>query len=253
MVNKIKLKDRLKSWLVTLGIASVFGLAALGVNAANSYQKASAYVYQDNGTLIFSNDEKTLLANFIYAIFPSSDNGDGQYEYYFEGSYLLKYNDNFYQFNDVTLTTDSGNFHQLYFSDTEGDNYLSYLFDTDTWNLDEGVLLGDSAVSNLVQSFNFQPYGSDYQSLLNYALSYNIPQSSGNFVSALTDFMSLIGGGIVDLAQSIGAGVVSFASGLFLDSGHLSILGGIIGIFAGIALAVGITSKVYTWVSTLGN
>ena len=55
-MKKNKFIDRLKSWLLTLGVASVFGLAALGVNAANSYQKVSAYEYQEDGDLIFAND-----------------------------------------------------------------------------------------------------------------------------------------------------------------------------------------------------
>ena len=66
--------------------------------------------------------------------------------------------------------------------------------------------------------------------------------------------------GIVQLAQGIATGVVAMAKALFLEVNAstgavegLSIFGGIVGIFAGIALAVGITSRVYTWVTTLGH
>ena len=79
-------------------------------------------------------------------------------------------------------------------------------------------------------------------------------------LTVLQEFMQILGGGIVSLAQSIATGVVTLAKALFLevDAGTgavtgLSIFGGIVGIFAGIALAVGITTKVYTWVTTLGN
>lgn len=247
MLNKIKLKDRLKSWLVTLGIASVFGLAALGVNAANSYQKTSAYDFQQNGELRFyldddlqsSNYDADLFCSFVSDYFTenliqqlnvvggwynASDNNDTFLYVSYDDSELI-----------VQLSFESTD---MYFQYNDGHYYLTS--DTD---------------ATLPCYFYILPQTDleFYQSLRNYVLSYYVPQQSGNFVTALTDFMSLIGGGIVDLAQTIGAGVVSFASGLFLDSGHLSILGGIIGIFAGIALAVGITSKVYTWVSTLGN
>lgn len=78
-------------------------------------------------------------------------------------------------------------------------------------------------------------------------------------LAVLQEFMQILGGGIVSLAQSIATGVVTMAKALFLEVDGtgavtgLSIFGGIVGIFAGIALAVGITSKVYTWVTTLGN
>ena len=79
-------------------------------------------------------------------------------------------------------------------------------------------------------------------------------------LTVLQEFMQILGGGIVSLAQFIATGVVTMAKALFLevDAGTgavtgLSIFGGIVGIFAGIALAVGITSKVYTWVTSLGN
>ena len=78
--------------------------------------------------------------------------------------------------------------------------------------------------------------------------------------TALTQFMSLLVDGIETLALGIANGVTVMAKALFLEvdsstgavSG-LSIFGGIVGIFAGIALAVGITSKVYIWVTSLGR
>ena len=74
----------------------------------------------------------------------------------------------------------------------------------------------------------------------------------------LNDFVSILVGGIQDLASGIASGVTAMASALFLqvDDGvvsGLSVFGGIVAIFAGLALAVALTSKVYAWITSLGN
>lgn len=63
-------------------------------------------------------------------------------------------------------------------------------------------------------------------------------------LAVLQEFCQILVGGIVQLAQGIATGVVAMAKALFLevDAGTgavtgLSIFGGIVGIFAGIALA----------------
>lgn len=82
--------------------------------------------------------------------------------------------------------------------------------------------------------------------------------------TALQEFVNILVSGIVDLAQGIAGGVVAMAKALFLDisvdsTTHvetvtgLSIFGGIVAIFAGLALAISITTRVYTWVTSLGN
>lgn len=76
--------------------------------------------------------------------------------------------------------------------------------------------------------------------------------------AALTEFIGLLVGGITSLATGIAQGVASMASELFLTTSEgtvtgLSVFGGIVGIFAGVSLAVGITTRVYTWVTSLGN
>ena len=77
-------------------------------------------------------------------------------------------------------------------------------------------------------------------------------------VEVLGEFVQILVGGIKDLAAGIAGGVVDMAKALFLDTStsgtiKLSMFGGIIAIFAGIALAVGITTKVYLWVTSLGK
>lgn len=78
--------------------------------------------------------------------------------------------------------------------------------------------------------------------------------------AALTEFVQLMVGAITDLATGIASGVSAMAQALFLETDAtthavtgLSVFGGVVGIFAGIALAVGITTKVYIWVTQLGR
>lgn len=77
--------------------------------------------------------------------------------------------------------------------------------------------------------------------------------------AALTEFVGLLVGGITALATGVAQGVSTMASTLFLATDAqgavtgLSAFGGIAGIFAGISLAVGITTRVFIWVQSLGH
>lgn len=76
--------------------------------------------------------------------------------------------------------------------------------------------------------------------------------------TVLQEFISILVGGITQLASGIASGVVSMAQALFLETSEgtvtgLSVFGGLVAIFAGIALAVGITTRVYLWVTSLGK
>lgn len=81
--------------------------------------------------------------------------------------------------------------------------------------------------------------------------------------AVLGEFISILVSGIVDLAEGIAGGVVAMAKALFLETSTseagvttvtgLSVFGGIVAIFAGLALAVSITTRVYTWITSLGN
>lgn len=76
--------------------------------------------------------------------------------------------------------------------------------------------------------------------------------------TVLTEFVNLLVGAIESLGTGIAAGVVNMAKALFLVESQgsitgLSIFGGLVAIFAGIALAVGITTRVYLWVTSLGK
>lgn len=75
----------------------------------------------------------------------------------------------------------------------------------------------------------------------------------------LSEFVGILVSGIVDLAKGIASGVTEMATALFLKTSEqgavtgLSMFGGILAIFAGLSLAIGITTKVYTWITSLGN
>ena len=76
--------------------------------------------------------------------------------------------------------------------------------------------------------------------------------------TVLTEFIQILVGGITSMAQGIASGVTAMAKALFLEESEgvvtgLSAFGGIVAIFAALALAVGITTKVYTWITSLGN
>lgn len=77
-------------------------------------------------------------------------------------------------------------------------------------------------------------------------------------LEVLQEFVSILVGGITQLATGIASGVSTMAQELFLETTEgavsgLSVFGGIVAIFAGLALAVGITTRVFTWVTSLGN
>lgn len=76
-------------------------------------------------------------------------------------------------------------------------------------------------------------------------------------VAVLNEFIALLVGGVTSMATGIAGGIAGMASALFLDTSGttpgLSTFGGIMGIFAGLALAVGITTRVFLWVTSLGK
>lgn len=77
--------------------------------------------------------------------------------------------------------------------------------------------------------------------------------------AVLTEFISLLVGGITSLASGIGSGVQQYVTDLFLKTSEggeitgLSTFGGVVAIFGGIALAVGLTTLIFNWVRSIGN
>lgn len=75
----------------------------------------------------------------------------------------------------------------------------------------------------------------------------------------LQEFIDLLVGGISNLATGIGSGVNGFVQDLFLTVGTdgaitgLSTFGGVVAIFGGVSLAIGLTRLIFGWIRSIGN
>lgn len=248
-MKKNTFRDKLKTWLYTLCIGGFACLLGFGASMTEKYIKASAYEYQENGTfrLNLNNDyDLGLFCSYLYSL----------YGYDFDEN--THYNDITLGFIDEDL--DTYDYTSSYYTITDNGNTIDYDFFDDTdyalltvsYPVVSEETFGKDSTDSLFYLWCL-PSFDGYYSLLNYALSYIAPQSTGNFLTALSDFAQLMVGGIIDLGTGIATGITNMASALFLDNGSLGIVGGIIAMFCGLALACGITSKVYTWCTTLGN
>ena len=76
-------------------------------------------------------------------------------------------------------------------------------------------------------------------------------------ITVLEEIISILVGGITGIAEGIGTGLQTLAESIFLTSSEggvmtLSVFGGLIAVFAGISLAIGLSRWVVSWVSSLG-
>ena len=75
--------------------------------------------------------------------------------------------------------------------------------------------------------------------------------------SVLSEIISLLVAGITGLASGIGEGLSNLVQSIFLTgSGEnltLSTFGGVIVVFAGVTLAIGLSKWVVNWVTSLGS
>lgn len=73
--------------------------------------------------------------------------------------------------------------------------------------------------------------------------------------SILQEIISLLVGGLTQVATGIGSGLQSLVENIFLNSDKtgLSTYGGVIVIFAGVSLAIGLCTRIVSWVTSLGN
>ena len=76
----------------------------------------------------------------------------------------------------------------------------------------------------------------------------------------LREIISLLVGGVSGIASGIGSGLQELVKAIFLtgagtetDPYKLSVYGGLIIVFAGVALAIGLGRFVVSWISSLGN
>lgn len=75
-------------------------------------------------------------------------------------------------------------------------------------------------------------------------------------VEILNEIIDLLVGGLTSMAEGIGSGLNDMATSLFVTNvdgvESLSTFGGIIAIFGGIGLCVGLTTMVTKWIMSLG-
>lgn len=76
----------------------------------------------------------------------------------------------------------------------------------------------------------------------------------------LSEIVDILVGGLTNMASGIASGLNKMATSLFVTGDgtssspyQLSVFGGIVAIFAGIALAVGLTTLVTKWIMSLGG
>ena len=70
----------------------------------------------------------------------------------------------------------------------------------------------------------------------------------------LQQIISILVAGITGIAEGVGQGLTTLAQNLFLgtEAGTLSVFGGLVVVFAGISLAIGLCRWVVDWIASLG-
>lgn len=71
----------------------------------------------------------------------------------------------------------------------------------------------------------------------------------------LNQIIEILIAGITGIAGGIGSGLTTLAQSIFLGSeaGTLSVFGGLVIVFAGISLALGLCRWVVNWITSLGT
>lgn len=70
----------------------------------------------------------------------------------------------------------------------------------------------------------------------------------------LNQIIEILIAGITGIASGIGSGLTTLAQSIFLgaEAGTLSVFGGLVVVFAGISLAIGLCRWVVDWITSLG-
>lgn len=70
----------------------------------------------------------------------------------------------------------------------------------------------------------------------------------------LQQIIEILVAGISGIASGVGQGLTTLAQALFLgaEAGTLSVFGGLVVVFAGISLAIGLCRWVVDWITSLG-
>lgn len=212
-----------------------------------------------------------------------SDYGYGQFiyeslEYSFTDSMILYgewFVNNIQEPKSVTLTaSELNNNHYVYLAEQ-----LSLLDEYDI------ILLQDSYIVYNGEQFDFNELASDFVGFDNgsYGIWFNfdnehtgefsLEDTYNSFSDSITiysdwivdnlyapnspstwldDIIALLTGGIVGLSGGIGSGVSTFVGDIFISNNALSVMGGMIVVFAGISLAIGLCRWVMIFLTSLG-
>ena len=71
----------------------------------------------------------------------------------------------------------------------------------------------------------------------------------------LSQIIEILIAGITGIASGVGSGLTTLAHSIFLgaEAGTLSVFGGLVVVFAGISLAIGLCRWVVDWITSLGS
>lgn len=73
----------------------------------------------------------------------------------------------------------------------------------------------------------------------------------------VAEIVNILVSGLTSLGTGIGSGIANFASSLAFqgtgDQQTLSVYFVLVLVFAGVSLAIGLTTKIFNWLSSLGN
>lgn len=71
----------------------------------------------------------------------------------------------------------------------------------------------------------------------------------------LSQIIEILIAGITGIASGVGSGLTTLAQSIFLgaEAGTLSVFGGLVVVFAGISLAIGLCRWVVDWITSLGS
>lgn len=71
----------------------------------------------------------------------------------------------------------------------------------------------------------------------------------------LKQIIEILVGGITGIASGVGSGLTALAQSIFIgtEAGTLTVFGGLVVVFAGISLAIGLCRWVVNWITSLGS
>lgn len=154
-------------------------------------------------------------------------------------------------------------------TDDIGSNYASYIYNSIRYNFN---CYGSNFPSNTYKFYienedtellNFEysltldytNWDSEYSNIKNAIeldIQANSTPSMSDFLTILNNLVTLLTGGLINMGTGLGNGLNSIVTSLALDNGGMSIFLAVIGIFGGIALAVGLTRRIFSWIESLG-